>query len=432
MSQAIDTLSILHDAYFTGRLAEMDPKVGQAVDAEFQRQCDVVELIASENYVSQAVLDAQGSVMTNKSTEGYPGSRFHSGAENADALERLAIERACELFGCQYANVQPHSGSQANDAIFLALLKPGDTVLSMALDAGGHLSHGAPANMTGKWFDIVSYGVMPDTGLIDYDQARRLAESHQPKLVIAGGSSYSRTIDFEHFRWIADDVGAYFMVDMAHFAGLVAGGVHPSPFPHADVAMTTTYKSLRGARGGIILSSDEKIARRIDSAVFPGFQGTPLLHGVAAKAVCLGEALKPEFRTYARQVVANAKALAAALVERGYHVVSGGSDTALLLVDLRGTGLKGNVAADSLDRAGITCNKNAVPGDPEKPTVTSGLRFGTSAGTTRGFREQEFHLIGNWIADILNSLRHGNDTAAVEEASYAKVRDLTAKFPIYR
>ncbi|MFC4349994.1 serine hydroxymethyltransferase [Fodinicurvata halophila] len=427
----MDDTSILHSGYFTSALSEVDPEAAQAIDAELTRQRDVAELIASENYVSQAVLEAQGSIMTNKSTEGYPGSRYHSGAENADRLEKLAIERACTLFGCRFANVQPHSGSQANDAIFMALLNPGDTVLSMALDAGGHLSHGAAVNITGKWFEIVSYGVKQEDGRIDYDQAERLAEEQRPRLIIAGGSSYSRTIDFERFQTMADKAGAYLLVDMAHFAGLVAGKAHPNPFPHADVAMATTYKSLRGARGGIILSNDEKIARRIDATVFPGFQGTPYLQGIAGKAVTLGEALKPEFRTYARQVVANTKALSAALMDRGYHVVTGGSDTTLLLVDLRGTGLTGNVASDSLDRAGITCNKNAVPGDPEKPTVTSGLRFGTSAGTTRGFREEEFQRLGHWIADVLDGLRTGNDTAPLESAYYAKVRDLTARFPIY-
>lgn len=432
MSQPLDPAPLLHERYFTGPLADMDPAVAEVIDGEFTRQQDVAELIASENYVSRAVLEAQGSIMTNKSIEGYPGRRYHSGAAYADRLERLAIERACELFGCRYANVQPHSGSQANDAVFLAFLDPGDTVLSMALDAGGHLSHGAQVNATGKWFTIVSYGVKRDDGLIDYDQAERLAREHQPKLVIAGGSSYSRVIDFERFRRIADKAGAPLLVDMAHFAGLVAGGAHPNPFPHADVAMATTYKSLRGARGGIILSDDETIARRIDTAVFPGLQGTPLLHGVAGKAVCLGEALTPEFQAYARQVIANAKALASVLTERGYHVVSGGTDTALLLVDLRGTGLTGDVAADCLDRAGITCNKNAVPGDPEKPAVTSGLRFGTSAGTTRGFREGEFRRLGHWIAELLNALRDGGDTAALESARCAEVRDLTARFPIYR
>lgn len=424
--------NVTHPGYFTARLADVDPVIASAVGEEYNRQRDVVELIASENIVSRAVLDAQGSVFSNKSIEGYPGARYHGGAAHVDVIEREAIERACRLFGCRFANVQPHSGSQANQAVFFALLQPGDVVLSMALHAGGHLSHGASVNQSGKWFHPVQYGVRREDGQIDYEAVERMATEHLPKLVIAGGSAYPRAIDFPFFRKVADKVGARFLVDMAHFAGLVAGGVHPSPFPHANVVTTTTYKSLRGARGGLILTDSEELAKRINSAVFPGIQGGPLLHEMAAKAVCLGEALKPEFRVYARAVLENSRALAAVLMSRGYDVVGGGSDTPIVLVDLRRRRLKGNVASASLERAGITCNKNAVPFDEEKPTVTSGLRLGVSAGTTRGFRVAEFQHIGSWIADVLDGLaRDSAGNGSIEATVRMEVRSLTERFPIY-
>ncbi|MFQ6017790.1 MAG: serine hydroxymethyltransferase [Kiloniellaceae bacterium] len=423
---------ILHPGYFTAGMAKTDPEIAAAVAAELTRQRDVVELIASENIVSRAVLEAQGSVLTNKTVEGYPGKRYHGGAVNVDVVERLAIERACRLFDCRFANVQPHSGSQANQAVFHALLAPGDRVLGMALSAGGHLSHGAPVNISSTWYDIAQYGVRPDDGRIDFDAVARLARQQRPGLIIAGGSAYPRRIDFARFRAIADEVGARLLVDMTHFAGLVAGQAHPSPFPHAHVVTTTTYKSLRGARGGIILTDDEALAKRIDFAVFPGHQGSPLLHGLVAKAVCLGEALKPEFRAYARAVLANARALAAGLRARGFEVVSGGTDTPVVLLDLRRQGLTGNAASESLERAGITCNKNAVPFDPEKPAVTSGLRFGTSACTTRGFGAAEFETVARLSAEVLDGLaRRPDDNGAAERAAYAEVRRLTGRFPIY-
>jgi glycine hydroxymethyltransferase len=434
MSEALRApgAALLHPGYFTARLEAIDPVIAAAVEDEYRRQRDVVELIASENIVSRAVLDAQGSILTNKTIEGYPGRRYHGGAVNVDVVERVAIERACRLFGARFANVQPHSGSQANQAVLLALLKPGETVLSMALSAGGHLSHGAPVNQTGKWFRAVQYGVRREDGLIDYEAVAALAEEHKPKLVIAGGSAYPRAIDFARFRAIADRAGARLLVDMAHFAGLVAGGAHPSPLPHADVVTTTTYKSLRGARGGIILANDEALAKRINAAVFPGVQGSPLLHALAAKAVCLAEALKPEFRSYAAAVLVNARALAETLMRRGYDCVGRGTDTPIVLLDLRRQGLKGFPASESLERAGITCNKNAVPFDEEPPTVTSGLRLGASAGTTRGFGVAEFREIGAWIAEVLDGLaRRPNDNAGTEAAVAAKVRALTAGFPIY-
>jgi len=424
--------NITHPGYFTARLADADPVIASAVSAEFDRQRDVVELIASENIMSRAVLEAQGSIFCNKSIEGYPGGRYHGGAAQVDVIEQEAIERACKLFGCKFANVQPHSGSQSNQAVFFALLKPGDTVLSMALSAGGHLSHGASANQSGKWFKAVQYGVRRQDGILDYDAVVRLAIENRPKLIIAGGSAYPRAIDFPFFRKVADKVSAHFLVDMAHFAGLVAGGVHPSPFPHADIVTTTTYKSLRGARGGLILTNSEELAKRINSAIFPGIQGGPLLQEIAAKAVCFGEALKPEFRTYARAVLENSRVLASILISRGYDIVSGGSDTPIVLVDLRRQGLKGNVASESLERARITCNKNAVPFDEEKPMVTSGLRLGTSAGTTRGFRVAEFQRIGNWIADVLDGLsRNPQDNDAIEAVVRKEVKTLTRQFSIY-
>ena len=424
--------ALLHEGYFTSSLADADPAIAGAVDRELARQRDVVELIASENIVSRAVLEAQGSILTNKTIEGYPGRRYHGGATSVDVIEEIAIERACRLFGCRFANVQPHSGSQANHAVLLATVEPDGTILSMALDAGGHLSHGAPVNLSGRWHRVVPYGVRRQDGLIDYDAVEDLADRHRPRLVIAGGSAYPRAIDFARFRRIADRAGALLLVDMAHFAGLVAGGVHPSPFPHADIVTTTTYKSLRGARGGLILTNEAALAKRIDAAVFPGVQGSLLLHAMAAKAVCLAEALKPEFRTYAAAVLANARALAATLQRRGLDLVGGGTDTPLMLVDLRRQGLKGNVAAASLERAGITCNKNAVPFDPERPAVTSGLRFGVSAGTTRGFGTAELECIGGLAADVLAGLLASpGGNGAAEAASLAAVRELTRRFPIY-
>ncbi|MFI5020854.1 MAG: serine hydroxymethyltransferase [Alphaproteobacteria bacterium] len=423
---------VVHAGYFSARLAAIDPTIADAVEAEYRRQSDVIELIASENIVSRAVLEAQGSLLTNKTVEGLPGKRYHGGAVNVDVVERVAIERALALFGCRFANVQPHSGSQANQAVFLALVEPGEVVLSMALSAGGHLSHGASVNQSGKFYRAVQYGVRRQDGLIDYDALEALAREHRPKLVVAGGSSYPRAIDFARMRKIADAAGARLLVDMAHFAGLVAGGVHPSPLPHADVVTTTTYKSLRGARGGIILTNDAALARKIDAAVFPGMQGSPLLHELAAKAVCLAEALKPEFRSYAHAVLENARALAETLERRGYDLVGGGTDTPLVLVDLRRQGLKGLAASESLERAGITCNKNAVPFDEEKPTVTSGIRLGVSAGTTRGFGMEEFRRIGNWIADVLDGLaRAPAENDVVESKVYAEVKALTRRFPIY-
>lgn len=422
-----------HAGYFTDRLEVIDPEVADALKGELHRQQDGIELIASENIVSMATLDALASPIVNKTVEGYPGRRYYGGAEFADRLESLAIERATRLFGCGYANVQPHSGSQANLAVFLAAVKPGDTVLSMDLAAGGHLSHGAKANLTGKWFDIVHYGVRDDDGLLDYDAMAGLAREHRPKLIIAGGSAYPRVIDFARFRAVADEIGALFLADMAHFAGLVAGGAHPSPFPHAHVATATTYKNLRGVRGGIVLTDDEALAKKINSAVFPGVQGSVILNAVAAKAVCLGEALRPEFKEYAARVLTNARALGAALTARQVRVVTGGTDTPLLLVDLRGHGITGKAAAESLENAGLTANKNAVPGDTEPPTVTSGLRFGVSAGTTRGFGSDEFTRIGNLIADVIDGLATApDDDAETERTVREKVQALCRDFPIYQ
>ena len=418
--------------YFSTGLSEADPEISQAIRDELTRQRDQIELIASENLVSKAVLEAQGSILTNKTVEGYPGRRYYGGAEYVDRIERLAIDRARRLFGCAYANVQPHSGSQANQAVYLALLKPGDKILGMALAAGGHLSHGAAPNLSGRWFDVARYGVRRQDGLIDYDDVAEQAAQHTPRLIIAGGSAYPRTIDFPRFRAIADSVGAMLMVDMAHFAGLVAAGCHPDPLPHADVVTTTTYKSLRGVRGGLILTNDEDIARKVNAAIFPGLQGTPLLHTVAAKAVCLGEALRPEFRQYCERVVENARVLARTLLDHGFDVVSGGTDTALMLVDLRAKGLTGNVASESLERAGLTCNKNTVPFDTEKPTVTSGLRLSSSVGTTRGFGVEEFQRIGELIVTVLDGLAVGpSDNAEAEHSALKQVAGLCARFPIY-
>ncbi len=404
-----------------------------AVRAELGRQQSQIELIASENIVSRAVLEAQGSVLTNKYAEGYPGRRYYGGCEFVDIAERLAIDRAKRLFGCQFANVQPHAGAPANEAVYLALLAPGDTILGMSLAAGGHLTHGASANVSGKWFRSVTYGVRAQDGRIDIEEVERQAETHRPRLIIAGGSAYPRIIDFARFREIADRVGAYLMVDMAHFAGLVAGGVHPSPLPHAHVVTTTTHKTLRGPRGGMILANDEELGKRINSAVFPGLQGGPLMHAIAAKAVALAEASRPEFALYARAVVDNAQALAATLAEAGLAIVSGGTDTHLMLVDLRPMGLTGRAAEQALERAGITCNKNGIPFDPQKPTVTSGIRLGSPAATTRGFGTGEFRQIGEWIVEVLRGLaRNPDGDAACEARVRGQVAALCARFPIYQ
>lgn len=420
--------------FFGTSLADSDPDIRASIDRELGRQQNEIELIASENIVSRAVLEAQGSVLTNKYAEGYPGRRYYGGCAFVDEAETLAISRAKQLFGCNYANVQPHSGAQANQAVFFALLQPGDTYMGMSLAEGGHLTHGASANQSGKWFKPISYGVRADNQLIDYDAMEAKALAEKPKLIIAGGSAYSRQIDFARFRAVADKIGAVLMVDMAHYAGLVAGGAYPNPLPHAHVVTTTTHKTLRGPRGGMILSMDEDLGKRFNSAVFPGLQGGPLMHVIAAKAVAFGEALRPEFKAYAARVVENARALAARLVEHGLAIVSGGTDSHLMLVDLRPKNLTGTVAEKSLERAGLTCNKNGIPFDPQKPMVTSGIRLGTPAGTTRGFGPAEFRTIADLIAETLNGLAHSNtgENAAVEAAVHAKVKALTARFPIYR
>jgi len=421
------------DSFFSADLAASDPEIAAAIAAELKRQRLEIELIASENIVSRAVLEAQGSVMTNKYAEGYPGRRYYGGCEHVDVAEQLAIDRVTRLFGCRFANVQPSSGSQANQAVLLALAKPGDTILGMSLDAGGHLTHGAAPNLSGKWFNAVQYGVRREDGRIDIDQVARLAEEHRPKLIIAGGSAYSRFIEFARFREIAEQVGAFLFVDMAHFAGLVAGGQHPSPFPHAHVATSTTHKTLRGPRGGLVLTNDEEISKKINSAVFPGLQGGPLMHVIAAKAVAFGEALRPDFKIYARNVVENARALADTLHEGGCDIVSGGTDNHLMLVDLRPKSLNGKAAEAALGRALITCNKNGVPFDPEKPTITSGVRLGTPAGTTRGFGIAEFQEIGRLIIEVLDGLAEtgpeGNQ--AIEGAVRGRVGSLAERFPIY-
>ncbi|WP_283258612.1 serine hydroxymethyltransferase [Bradyrhizobium japonicum] len=425
---------VLMDKFFTDDIANTDPAVAAAIASELGRQRDEIELIASENIVSHAVLQAQGSVLTNKYAEGYPGRRYYGGCQFVDVAEDLAITRAKELFGCAYANVQPNSGSQANQAVFMALMKPGDTFMGLDLAAGGHLTHGAKPNVSGKWFNVVSYGVRKHDHRVDMETLERLANEHRPKLIVAGGSAYSRFWDFAEFRRIADSVGAYLFVDMAHFAGLVAGGVHPSPFPHAHVVSSTTHKTLRGLRGGLILTNDEELSRKIDSAIFPGLQGGPLMHVIAAKAVAFGEALDPQFRVYARDVVENAKVLAAALVAEGFSIVSGGTDNHLMLVDVRGKNLTGKTAEAALGRANITCNKNGIPFDQEKPTVTSGIRLGTAAATSRGFGRHEFETVGRLIATVLNAVSASNDgtAAAVEAAAKAKVAELTASFPVYQ
>ncbi len=421
------------NSFFSASLAAADPEVATAIDKELGRQRNEIELIASENIVSKAVLEAQGSILTNKYAEGYPGRRYYGGCQFVDIVETLAIERVCRLFDCKFANVQPNSGSQANQAVFLALLQPGDTFMGLDLAAGGHLTHGSPVNLSGKWFKPVSYGVRRDDHRIDMESVARLAEEHKPKLIIAGGSAYPRFWDFEKFRAVANSVGAYFFVDMAHFAGLVAGGVHPSPFPHAHVVSSTTHKTLRGPRGGLVLTNDPEIAKKINSAVFPGLQGGPLEHVIAGKAVAFGEALRPDFKVYARQVVENAKALAATIVDGGFAITSGGTDNHLMLVDLRPKNLTGKAAEAALSRAHITCNKNGVPFDTASPMVTSGIRLGTPAGTSRGFGVAEFKKIGELIVETLDGLAANGEAAngPVEATVKSKVEELTRRFPIY-
>lgn len=419
--------------FFTKSLADSDPEIFASITDELGRQRDEIELIASENIVSAAVLEAQGSIMTNKYAEGYPGRRYYGGCQFVDVAEELAIERACKLFDCGFANVQPNSGSQANQGVFQALLQPGDTILGMSLDAGGHLTHGAKPNQSGKWFNAVQYGVRKEDNLLDYDQVEALAKEHQPKMIIAGGSAIPRQIDFARMREIADMVGAYLHVDMAHFAGLVAAGEHPSPFPHAHVATTTTHKTLRGPRGGMILTNDEALAKKFNSAIFPGIQGGPLMHVIAGKAVAFGEALRPEFKDYIKQVIANAQALSDQLIKGGLDTVTHGTDTHVLLVDLRPKGVKGNATEKALSRAHITCNKNGVPFDPEKPTVTSGIRLGSPAGTTRGFGAPEFRQIADWIIEVVDGLAENGEEGnkEVEAKVKAEVDALCQKFPIY-
>ena len=421
------------NGFFNNTLSQTDPEIAAALQDELVRQQDQIEMIASENIVSNAVLEAQGSILTNKYAEGYSGRRYYGGCEYVDVVETLAIDRAKQLFGCKFVNVQPHSGAQANQAVFLALLQPGDTVLGMSLASGGHLTHGAGPNLSGKWFNAVQYGVSRETGTIDYDEVRALAEEHKPKMIVAGASAYPRALDFAAFREIADSVGAYLMVDMAHISGLVAAGVHPSPVPHAHIVTSTTHKTLRAARGGLILSNDEALGKKINSAVFPGLQGGPLMHAIAGKAVAFGEALKPEFKTYIQTVVNNARVLGEVLLDRGLDLVAKGTDTHLVLVDLRPKGLTGDITEVSLENAGITCNKNGVPFDPEKPMVTSGVRLGTPAGTTRGFGPDEFRQVGHLIGDVLDGLASNrNDNSDIEAEVRGKVRELCRAFPIYQ
>ena len=433
MNSALVKPDLVPDGFFSDELRDADPELFGSIRDELGRQRHEVELIASENIASRAVMEAQGSVMTNKYAEGYPGRRYYGGCQFVDRAEALAIERVTTLYGCAYANVQPNSGSQANQAVLLAFAKPGDTILGMSLDAGGHLTHGARPNLSGKWFDAVQYGLDTTTGLIDYDEVERLARKHAPKIIIAGGSAYSRRIDFERFRAIADLVGAMLWVDMAHFSGLVAGKGHPSPFPHAHVVTSTTHKTLRGPRGGIVLANDEAIIKKINSAIFPGLQGGPLMHVIAAKAVAFGEALKPEFRSYISAVQENAKVLSQTLMEGGLDVVSGGTDTHLMLVDLRPLGVTGKATEAALGRANITCNKNAVPNDPEKPAITSGIRLGTPAATTRGFGPAEFRKVGEFILEVARGLKSNGETGndEVERTVKERVVALTDRFPIY-
>ena len=423
----------LSNSFFAAALADRDPEIAEAVKLELGRQRDEIELIASENIVSRAVLEAQGSVLTNKYAEGYPGRRYYGGCQFVDIAEELAIARACRLFGCRFANVQPNSGSQANQAVFLALMQPGDTFMGLDLAAGGHLTHGAAPNMSGKWFKVVSYGVKPSDQTVDMEQVEKLAHEHKPKVIIAGGSAYARHWDFAEFHRIADAVGAYLLVDMAHFAGLVAGGAHPSPFPHAHVVTTTTHKTLRGPRGGMILTNEEDLAKKFNSAIFPGLQGGPLMHVIAAKAVAFGEALTDDFKAYAQQIVVNAKAMASVIKAAGYDLVTGGTDNHLMLVDLRPKKLTGKAAEAALGRAHITCNKNGVPFDTEKPTITSGIRLGTPAATSRGFGEEEFKTVGDLIVETLDGLAKNGEAgnAQVEATVRDKVTALTRRFPIY-
>ena len=423
--------STLREGFFASGLTETDPVIAKWIGEELGRQAHEIELIASENIVSRAVLQAQGSILTNKYAEGYPGKRYYGGCEFVDEVETLAIDRAKQLFGCEFANVQPSSGSQANQAVFTALIKPGDPILGMSLDAGGHLTHGAKANQSGKWFQAHSYGVRLQDGRIDLDEVRKTAKATSPRIIIAGGSAYSRTIDFAAFRQIADEVGAIFMVDMAHFAGLVAAGLIPSPLGHAHVVTTTTHKTLRGPRGGMVLTNDADIAKKVNSAVFPGIQGGPLMHVIAGKAVAFGEALQPNFKAYAQAVIDNANVLAQTLKAGGLDIVSGGTDTHLMLVDLRPKGVKGNDTEKSLERAYITCNKNGVPSDPEKPMVTSGVRVGSPAATTRGFGQDEFKKVGAWMIEVVDALAKGGDTSAIETKVREEVKALTARFPMY-
>jgi glycine hydroxymethyltransferase len=432
-STATMTDAVRNAGFFTAHLAEADPEVHAAIQNELNRQRHNIELIASENITSLAVLEAAGSVFTNKYAEGYPGKRYYGGCEYADVVETLAIERAKALFGCNFANVQPNSGSQMNQAVFLALLNPGDTFMGLDLNSGGHLTHGSPVNMSGKWFKPVAYGVRKDDEQIDMDEVAALAREHKPKLIICGGTAYSRVWDFQRFREIADEVGAWLLADISHFSGLVAGGAHPSPFPHAHVVTTTTHKSLRGPRSGIILTNDEDLAKKFNSAVFPGLQGGPLVHIIAAKAVAFGDALKPEFKTYAAQIVANAKALAASLADNGLRIVSGGTDNHLMLVDLTAKNVTGKAAEKGLDRAWLTCNKNGIPYDTRSPFVTSGIRLGTPAGTTRGFGEEEFRVVGQLIAEVVDGMaRNGDDgDGQVEERVRGRVTELCTAFPIY-
>ncbi|MDP3658457.1 MAG: serine hydroxymethyltransferase [Phenylobacterium sp.] len=420
-----------NDAFFSQGVAQSDPAVAQVLAGELQRQQEQIELIASENIVSRAVLDAQGSVLTNKYAEGYPGKRYYGGCEIVDIVETLAIDRAKQLFGCEYANVQPHSGSQANQAVFMATMSPGDTFMGMNLDHGGHLTHGKSVNQSGKWFRPVAYGVRPQDHLIDYDQAEETAMAERPKVIIAGATAYSREFDFARFRQIADKCGAILMADVAHYAGLIVAGEYPNPFPHAHIVTTTTHKTLRGPRGAMILTNDKKLARKIDSAVFPGLQGGPLMHAIAGKAVAFGEALRPEFKAYAQAVKANAKALAESLQRAGFKIVSNGTDSHLMLVDLTPKGVSGADAEVALERAGITTNKNNIPNDPLPPMQTSGLRVGTPAGTTRGFGPEEFRQVGQWIGEVLDGVAAGGDNAAVEARVHGEVVAVTKRFPIY-
>jgi len=420
------------DTFFTADVGQSDPAIAAVLGGELTRQREQIELIASENIVSQAVLDVQGSVLTNKYAEGYPGKRYYGGCEVVDEAEILAIDRAKQLFGCEYANVQPHSGSQANQAVFMVTMKPGDTFMGMNLDHGGHLTHGKSVNQSGKWFAPVAYGVRAQDHLIDYDEAAEVARANNPKVIIAGGSAYSRQIDFAKFRQIADEVGAILMCDVAHYAGLIVAGEYPNPFPHAHIVTTTTHKTLRGPRGGLILTNDKKLAKKIDSAVFPGLQGGPLMHVIAAKAVAFGEALRPEFKAYARQVIENARTLADSLQSAGFRIVSNGTDSHLMLVDLTPKNVSGAAAEIALERAGITANKNSIPGDPLPPMQTSGLRVGTPAGTTRGFGPAEFRQVGIWIGEVLDAVSTGQDTTAVEQKVRREVVHLTRRFPIYR